>query len=230
MLGDWAFGAGYSLTSLARKASAQVDKALSGSRLSSYRDADDIAHFWTVATNVRDAYLKAAYWLAVAAQCASSNSLANYAKAYYANGVGLSVTGEPANVYKQAASIVASTLPNDVNGRAIRAALAESDQSKIDTAKKAEFESSVVGIATGTVKTSASDVARATDIARGVVTGKKPRGMSNFEWWMKKWGWRVGIGAVGVGTLLWLGRPYIKALRRSPAPSSPSSPGVSDVR
>ena len=54
------------------------------------------------------------------------------------------------------------------------------------------------------------DISDAVYVLRGLVTGEKPPGMSDTEWFFRKWGLRAGIGVVGVGILLFVGRPYVE--------------------
>lgn len=78
-------GEGMFATPIAAKASKQVAKALAGSKLSSYTSAEDLSTFWYAPTSAATAYLKAAYWLAVASRLGGSG-LASSAAAALAKG------------------------------------------------------------------------------------------------------------------------------------------------
>lgn len=68
------------------------------------------------------------------------------------------------------------------------------------------------------------DITDAVFFVRGLVTGEKPPGMSDWDWFVRKWGTRMVIGAVGVGALMVVGRPYVeiamKALDQAKAPKT----------
>lgn len=78
-------GEGAFATPIAAKASKQVAKALAGSKLSDYRSAEDVSTFWYAPTSAATAYLKSAYWLAVASRLGGSG-LASSASAALAKG------------------------------------------------------------------------------------------------------------------------------------------------
>lgn len=211
------FALGYSLSSYARKAKFQLDAATQGNRLDRCENAGNAADFWAPATNARDAYLRVAFWLAVAAQCCGSNALVNYAHGYYNKGTDAYVSGDPVAIYQQGASILRSA-SSDASARGIAALLHAGNSGSVAAVKQAQKEASPVGIVSSTLQRSASDSVSALEHTRGLVTGEKPRSVDPRLWFLRKWGWRIGLGLVLIGGVFWLGRPYIKALNKTVSP------------
>lgn len=67
----------------------QLQAARSGRRLPAYANAEDVYTFLQPSANDAGAWLKGAYWLAVAAQVEGNNALANEAQRFYERGAAL---------------------------------------------------------------------------------------------------------------------------------------------
>ena len=99
---------------LSRAAAYQVAKAYAGSRLASAEQAEDAHLFARTALNNAGAYLKSAYWMAVAARILGSRMLALSAQAagtkgqalVFAPGAGEVAIGSVARIFRDAAATV----------------------------------------------------------------------------------------------------------------------------
>ena len=105
-------------SALAGPALYQLNAARSGRALGDYRSAESVGLFVVPVTTDADAYLKAAWWVAVAAQLQRSNDLATIAQRYYQAGAtlafgGSSASGSVVAILQQASREVAAhaTLP-----------------------------------------------------------------------------------------------------------------------
>ncbi len=221
---DWLDGVGdSSLLALYRAASDQVSRAKKGQRLNDYRQAEDLRRFWSTATSNIEAYVKTAYWLAVASRIAGSNDLGkkagrnlNKSRAYFlAAGYLLSryPDGEVPAIYADARAAIQQAGDN-AQLRAIAKILGEQGKAEaIETAEQAAWESSPGGVYVGTVKRNLQDVATIAQTARGLVTGEKPGGMDPNKWRWMKWGLRLGIGTAALVGLRLLFAAEWKAVR-----------------
>lgn len=98
---------------LSRAAMYQIAKAYAGSRLAAAEQAEDMSLFATTAINNATAYLKAAYWIAVAARVVGSRLLAARAQVVVSKGNALLVTplsgqftGSVGTIFRDAATTV----------------------------------------------------------------------------------------------------------------------------
>ena len=66
-------------------------------------------------------------------------------------------------------------------------------------------------MAAGAAAGSAEDVTKAVEVGRGLLTGEKPQGMGEWEWFFTRYKWTlIGLG-VGTVALVAVGRPYAMA-------------------
>lgn len=172
------------------------------------------ANFWLAPAYNVHAYFVAAYWLAVGAALTGDASLRQLAEENLSS-------GENRNyVFVQGAQGDVETILNNAANNlkrfpqatpAYEAIKRLNDPSFRASQEEQQWVQSGVGIAAGTTEGSAEDIARAAEIGRGVFTGEKPSGMSDWEWFFTRYKWTI-IG-VGVGTvaLIAIGRPYAMA-------------------
>lgn len=184
----------------------QVKKALAGTPLDDYRQAENLSLFWATAENDALAYLKTGYWLAVASRLAKDGSLARAAEANMVK-AGKTRSGQKSNItaiFTDASKLVAKVAAgNKALGAVVKVLATQADPGMIASWQQSVYDQSTTGIIKGTIAKSAEDVSTAAHTIRGIFTGEKPPGMSDFTWFMWKWGLRVGImGSVGIG--LWL--------------------------
>lgn len=176
------FGAlGATPASLAAAAGKQVAAATARVGLADYRKAEDQQLFWGAPKDDTGAYLKGAYWLAVAARCSTEWSLNTMASAYYSAGrnrayastVGRmfpmitkplnfvlpNATASQTGILVAAANAIRAAAPSNPGAKAAAAALFSlSDAGKIETAKGVAKSRTGLEIAKGTVKGSIEDV------------------------------------------------------------------------
>ena len=198
---------GNDLQTMGRAMHAQVQAAKKREVLSDYRHADDQQLFVKAPINVAQAHYKAGYWLAVAARCSQAWSLADLAdqaERAVTRTVRLkpsTTTGAISAILTSAATAIRQAAPTNPGAKAAAAALASlADPGKIQTMKNVATSQSTWEITKGTVSGGASDVADAIVYMRGLVTGEKPPGVSEWAWFAQKWGIRIAI--VGSGVLL----------------------------
>lgn len=105
---------------LSRAAMYQIAKAYAGSRLATAEQAEDASLFQTPATNNTGAYLKAAYWIAVAARIVGSRLLAANAQATVSKGNVLLLapfsgqfTGSVGSIFRSAAATIREYVGNN---------------------------------------------------------------------------------------------------------------------
>ena len=207
LTGGQASSALYDLYGAAGK---QVRAAKRGDRLAGYRQAEGIKLFWNTARNDGGAYVKTAYWLAVASRIAGSNVLGKAAarnlrlgSVFVASVVpGTSLLDSKVTpIYKSAGALVSRESRGNASLRAIAKILGtQADPAMVKGRQKAVWEASRSGVVVGTIESSAGDVATIAETARGLITGAKPSALSPAWWFWWKWGLRIGIGgAVLVG-------------------------------
>lgn len=181
------------------RADRQIAKAVAGDRLTDYRKAEDSGKMLTAAAYNAEAYAKVAYWLAVASRILGSRALAATAAGYHAKATltyGLPgssfLTGGVADIYKDGVAALPASSNRSI--ASIRTVLGEHGKAgAIRTRRQQEDDRAVTY---NTTAQSATDVADMTTYAKAVVTGNKPPGEGDVSWFFKKWGWRLGAGAV----------------------------------
>lgn len=175
-------------------------------------------------TNTWGARIKAAYWLAIASRLGYPNL--NAKAVAYRNQFDSDKTTGAFGFLKSNFS----ESSGDING-ILQKAAADIDAAGGRTDPRLTGIYRVFGVAQDTSRQSLTRDVRAegsaaqvpqkvgediTDAAlffRGLVTGERPPGMSETEWFWKKWGTRFGIGALATGALLIVGRPYISLVQ-----------------
>ncbi len=152
-------GEGAFATGIAAKASKQVARAIAGSKLSDYRSAEDLSTFWYAPTSVGTAYLKAAYWLAVASRLGGSG-LASSASAALAKGnaslynpLGWAASSllSPESVLQEAGETIAAVGGGNAQLKAIAKILGV-QSTQVVAAKQRAWEQSPAGVAIDTAK------------------------------------------------------------------------------
>lgn len=172
------------------------------------------ANFWLAPTYNVHAYFVAAYWLAVGALLTGDSSLRQLAEENLSS-------GENRNyVFVQAAQgDVEAILDNAANNLnrfpqarpAYEAVKRLNDPSFRWSQEEKQWVQGPLGVAEGTATGSAEDVAKAAEVGRGLFTGEKPSGMSEWEWFFTRYKWTlIGVG-VGTVALIAVGRPYAMA-------------------
>lgn len=200
-----------SSTGLAIAAGRQTARALAGSPLSDYRQAEDQKLFWNTAEDDAAAYWKSAYWMAVASRIARDGNLARAAGANMVRGNWLGSlpgsgykTGGISDIFTAAAKLVTQAAKGNRQLSSVAAVLArQADPGVIATWQQAVSEQSPAGIVKGTIEKSGEDVGTLAGVLRGIFTGDLPPGMSPTRWFFYKWGLRAALIAAG-GLGLWL--------------------------
>jgi hypothetical protein len=175
---------------------------------------------WISPPNTYEAALKVAYWLGVAsrygypllltkAQQLVSNYESNIARAgKFSGGPGFStntseiqkVITDGQNALTDAGARTDARLTSVYKTFGVQA-----DAKGIQQTQQQREEASPTKILTNI----GEDITGSAYFLRGLATGERPPGMSDADWFVRKWGTRLVIGAVGVGALLWVGRPYV---------------------
>lgn len=197
------------LPPLLLKAERQIVKAAAGSKLDSYKSAEDFSAFLPAPTTNAEAYAKAAYWLAVASRLLQNRSLAAQAQALQVRGnatyslPGSSwLDGSVGSIMADATQTLAKVAGTNRNALAVLAILrTQGSPGMIASARQTEADKGVIA---NTVEATAADIAKAATTAKGIVTGE------GVSFWTK-WGWRLGIGAVALLGLGIVFRPYVTA-------------------
>lgn len=207
-------------TALARAAGIQIAKATAGSTLTDYRSAEDIAQFWTAATSGEEAYLKAAYWLAVAARLVGSRTLAATAASYQLRATALMgtpgsslIVADPRSIYSDAAAQIQSYRANPQIA-AILALMGHAAKEGVGTQKQAVVESRTIA---NTVAKTGEDAADITAYLKGMITGERPPGADPWKFLAVKWGGRVLVGVAALLALRAVAAPYLTAAKATVA-------------
>lgn len=199
----------------------QLVKVKAKTALTDPRSAEDVSLFWTTARNEAGAWVKCAYWLAVAARVSQfPPELVKAAKSYAAKayalgalpGSSLKKSGTQ-GIYERTASLIGA-LPDSPNIRSILATLRENATvGARNTVDQAATERSVSGKAAGFAESVGHDVSTVSSVIRGLFTGKSPTGMGSGRWTVLKWGIRLAIiGSIALGIRLMLG-PEISKIK-----------------
>lgn len=185
---------------------AEANKPLEG-----YRSAEGLEFFWRAPSDREEAYLKAAFWLAVASRVAQVPALAKDARATLAKTKGLSVlrssnATELAPILTAAASQIAEKAPDSPDIKGILAALGQiGSRGAIQARQLVEESTSVRAQASEGLDKAASTADVLFDYAKGVLTGERPKSTGAVSWFFWKWGLRAAIGLglyFGARTLL----------------------------
>lgn len=217
-----------------------ITKARNGEWLTTWRNEDYMtARVMASAIDTNSAQLRTAVWVAVAARLAKNKPLAEYASLM--QNAGAADTGfrdtksDTASITKVSANGIAAirkalgpVADSNAEVRGVLAILGE--QGKAGSIASARQIAADQQVLLNTFTKSGSDIATGLEKARGVVTGEKPSGMTEWAWFWQKWSWRISLGAVGLGVLLWVGRPYLAALTKGKPASDPPSSAISNGR
>lgn len=172
------------------------------------------ANFWLAPAYDVHAYFVAAYWLAVGALLTGYAALRPLSQEALSSGENrnyLFVQGAQGSV-KEILDTAAGQLASFPQAKPAYEALKRlNDPSFRASQEDLQWEKSGVGMAAGAAAGSAEDVTTAVEVGRGLLTGEKPQGMGDWEWFFTRYKWTI-IG-VGVGTvaLVAVGRPYAMA-------------------
>lgn len=210
-----AFDASNAMEEAAGKA---VEYAAKNTGSLSYSDAlrtvPPHANFWLAPLYNVHAYFVSAYWLAIGALMTGDAALRQLAQDALSSGENRNYVilqegqGDVESILVNAANHLARTPQTKAPYEALKRL---SDPNFRASQEELLAESSVTGMASGVAAGSAEDAARAVEIGRGLLTGEKPQGMGEWEWFFTRYKWTI-IG-VGVGTvaLVAVGRPYAMA-------------------
>lgn len=194
---------------LAAAAYKQIAAADAHQSLSDYRQAADQSLFWKAAADANGAYLKGAYWLAVAARCAGAWTLATMARDYWQAGQNrMGSSDDISRILTAAADAIHAEGSTNPGAKACYAALTHmAKPDVIATVQQVRRDQSVAGKAKGTAQGAMQDVSdyagKALDVA-GVLSngvrmliGMDPApGAPPDPWWnWKKWAIRGGLAA-----------------------------------
>ena len=172
------------------------------------------ANFWLAPAYDVHAYFVAAYWLAVGALLTGYAALRPLSQEALSSGENRNyvfIQGAQGSV-KEILETAAGQLASFPQAKPAYEALKRlNDPSFRASQEDLQWEKSGVGMAAGAAAGSAEDVTTAVEVGRGLLTGEKPQGMGEWEWFFTRYKWTI-IG-VGVGTvaLVAVGRPYAMA-------------------
>jgi hypothetical protein len=203
---------------LRKQAESQIDAAKAGQRLASMRSEIHPSWTYTGASNDVGAYYRVGYWLGVAGRlmlASGQNPLAAVNAAQQAVRKGYMISMVP---------FLADEDPRKIQRILYSGSQMAARAGIPDVAKVLGLTSTTQSIASAQRRTqdtqlgpslakqaplAAQDVADVAEQATGLVTGKKPANMGEWEWFWRKWGLRlvIGWGIVIVAAIVL--RPYI---------------------
>jgi hypothetical protein len=175
--------------------------------------------FWSSPTTVAAANALVAYWLALGARLGYP-ALLTSARSFYAAASQSTVPDvRVAQIQKVIAQGVgaldAAGGLKDRRLAGIYRGLGEiAKADRIDSAQWRAFEQSGIGIAAGTAKGTAVDVAKIAEKAGRVITDKKPPGTPAWLWFLQRNAWFVAGGALALGIAYVYLRPVLAPLTR----------------
>lgn len=227
---------------MARAAKAQVERAEARTPLDDARNAEDRSIFTTGArASAAPAYYHTAYWLGVGSRLLGYDAdLVALAKRHLAYGAQWSLvpgaslrTGNVPDIYRAAHALLAARGARNrgVAGAAAQVAFTARD---VEAAVERDADTNPLKMAPALYRKNASDTldagVKAAEVGAGLLTGRKPTGMSDGTWFFLKWGLRIGIG-VTVGTALLIGAriyfaPEYEVAKRALAPVGRAAAGA----
>ena len=172
------------------------------------------ANFWLAPAYDVHAYFVAAYWLAVGALLTGYAALRPLSQEALSSGENRNyvfIQGAQGSV-KEILDTAAGQLASFPQAKPAYEALKRlNDPSFRASQEDLQWEKSGVGMAAGAAAGSAEDVTTAVEVGRGLLTGEKPQGMGDWEWFFTRYKWTlIGVG-VGTVALVAVGRPYAMA-------------------
>ena len=172
------------------------------------------ANFWLAPAYDVHAYFVAAYWLAVGALLTGYAALRPLSQEALSSGENRNyvfIQGAQGSV-KEILETAAGQLASFPQAKPAYEALKRlNDPSFRASQEDLQWEKSGVGTAAGAAAGSAEDVTTAVEVGRGLLTGEKPQGMGEWEWFFTRYKWTlIGVG-VGTVALVAVGRPYAMA-------------------
>lgn len=195
--------------SLLLEAQKQAAKAFAGYWINDYREASIPSIMFNSSADEASAYFKSAFWLSVAARVLKVKSLAAEAQRYITNGNARLYTFSSDNsssisgIYRSAVnSILKYGNAGNQSIRAILAALGHQSKAEtIQVEKNIQDDRSVIK----------ETISRSSEEIKGYATGKKPQHVSEFDWFIKKYGLYAGIAGSLALAALYISRPAIEA-------------------
>lgn len=213
---------GAATSGMREAATAQVKLAEAGMALKGgYRQAEGLTKFWNPPETREEAFLKAAYWTAVASRIVQSPALAQQARAFLANTKSVSKfsTSGLSEIMQSAANAVSPHVGTNADVKGILAILGQQASSDALAARKAQINQAspsglIVSQGKEAFQTGLDTANAAIAYAKGIVTGAPPPGVGPVAWFFQKWGLRLGIGLGGYLILrAWLA-PEIAAVKK----------------
>lgn len=181
----------------------QLDLAIAGQPLSDYRQAEDSSLFWATPTSEIEAYVTAAYWLAVASRLTRSAFLARdaaalFGKRTWAFGLFSTQAGIVA-ILKDAAKKATRAGSQATSVAALLTRMA--DPAAVYGARSQEEQGS--WIPELALRAGDTGPGAALRLYTSMLTGEKPPEEPSWKWNLKRAG--LGIAVVGVaGLVVWL--------------------------
>ncbi len=197
---------------LTKAAQLQMKLARQNDPLRTHTRAENINLFWSVATNDARAYIKTSWWLSVSSRllggnqrlqaAAASNLTKGTTRAAIPGGGYFKEDVIP--IYRRTAMEIKTAARGNPVVNGVLATLGhQGTPAAVQSQAGYEWQRSATGIVTDTGVESARQVKDTTlsalDFMSGIVTGKRPGGMSRFRWMWMKWGTRAGIVALAIG-------------------------------
>ena len=220
---EWAEQSGYAgqfdaSNAMEEIAAKTVEYAAKNTKVIGYSEALRLvpphASFWLAPVYDVHAYFAAAYWLAVGALLTGNPALLHLAEENLSSGENRNyvfvqgMQGGVEDILNAAKAQLAQFPPA---APAYEAVARLSDPNFKRAQEETQWQQSGAGMAEGTLTGSGEDVAAAAEIGRGVFTGEKPQGMSDWQWFFTRYKWTlIGAGVASVA-LIAVGRPYAMA-------------------
>lgn len=192
--------------------------------LTSYTSAEDLSLFWKTPATDTQAFLKGAYWMAVASRLLGGNdALIRKSQTYYGKakknfaipGDNYFLTSNVSSIMRGAADALRPYGGNKQVAAVLVAAFQQSDPGKIDTAQQGEAARDPYRQVAETVTRSADDAASAANDAviwvRDGLGLKRPDGQEP-PWW-RKWLVRGGVAVAGLVALRVFFAPQYHAVK-----------------
>lgn len=196
----------------------QLRLASRGSFIKAYNEVTTPGSFFNAPSSVRSAYLSAAYWLAIAGRLGYTGVLSTAGSLYKQAQTASTSTNEAqrrAPLTAAGAALTAAGAAKDKRAAPIFSVLSSLSASEALARSEAlQSDISAVGQVKGALAQTARDVRSPFDTVAALWSGKKPKGMSDLEWTLKKYGfWFVVLGGTALVGYVYV-RPLLAPLTR----------------
>lgn len=215
---------------------AQISASLNQQYVTSVTTVPTKNWFWTAPTSVAAANALAAYWLAVGSRLGYPALLAS-ARSFYATASKSWPTLSSTDVSQIQVVLERAVIALDAAGglkdrrlAGVYRGLGQSAKATaIEASQQRAYEQSAVGIAAGTVKGTATDVAKVGESVGRVITGKKPPGTPAWLWFLQRNAWFLVGGAVVLGAAYVYLRPVLAPLSKVRDAAAGASRRAADI-